>query len=267
MIPKSASLFALSLALVICVSASAINGPQRTWSGFKNLTLELAVPREKYVQLQPIPLTLTLSNMTKDVLNGHSALDFASGFVQVWIKSSNADWRTIDNLTVEKKLVIVKPREIKPDERITTNQVLSLGLERSFPEPGVYQIKVRLHNNDHSQTIESQPVAVRIDRPEGADLEAYNFIHANANVDLFFTGKQLGRNRRDDQSLETFVTVFGETSYGDDASFVLGERRSFEGDLEAARVQFAKLAKRQDFVFAKRVKDYLEKIRKRQNKN
>jgi hypothetical protein len=265
--PTSPLLLALSLALVLCVSASAIKAPQQTWSGFKDLTLEVAVPKEKYVQLQPIPLTLTLSNMTKDVLNGHSALDFGSGYVQVWVKPSNADWRTIDDLTVERKLVIVKPREIKPDERITTNQVLRLGLERSFPEPGVYQIKVRLHNNDHTQMIESRPVAVRIDRPEGADLEAYNFIHANANVDLFFTGKQLGRNKRDEQSLETFVAVYGETSYGDDASFVLGERRYFEGDLEAARLQFARLAKKQDFVFAKRVNEYLEKIRQRQNKN
>ena len=261
----------ITLALVLSASSAAQTARRSDWSGFKSLTLEVSFPKESYLQLQPIPVILTLSNKTTNTLHGHSGFHFGAGYARGWVRFADAEWREINDLSPLLILLAVDPREMKPNDQFTETQLLALKLEKIFPQPGTYQIKFRLVSGDGSQSVWSEPATIRINKPEGADLEAYNFLHKNTNPDFFFTGLRLSRDGRDDQLLDTFVAMFGETAYGDDATFLLaqrhfakGERHMPGGDLETARVLFEKLANKTDFALAKKAKEYLRQVEKKQ---
>lgn len=255
----------VSLVLLLTISATTTTAQQRPdWSGFKDLTFEVTTPKKSYLQLQPVPLTLTLSNQTDRVLKGHSALQFYANLVNVWIKGDGAEWREIDQLTLMRAQIFVHPRDMNPGDTFTKAEVLNLRLEKIFPQPGLYELKAVIMSADGSQTVASKPITIRIEAPEGADLEAYKFLHANTTPDYFYTGYGLVRNKLAEQTLETFVAKFEETAYGNDARFLLGQLRFATRDYEAARLQFERLAKTPDFAFAAKAKEYLVRIQKQQ---
>lgn len=256
----------VSLVFLLAFSATTTTAQQQRpdWTGFKDLTFEVATPKKSYVQLQAVPLTLTLSNQTDRVLKGHSALAFYVNLVNVWVRSDGAAWREIDQLTLMRAFTYVHPREMNPGDKFTVTQVLNLRLEKIFPQPGKYDLKAVVMSADGSQTVESQPITFRIDAPEGPDLEAYNFLHKHTQPDYFYTGSGLVRNKLAEQTLETFVAKFEETAYGNDARFLLGQLRFATREYEAARLQFERLAKTPDFAFAAKAKEYLVKIQIKQ---
>ncbi len=62
---------------------------------------------------------------------------------------------------------------------------LTLGLDKYFPKPGTYQLKMVLANPDRTQLIESNTLDIEIKEPTGIDREVYNLIknskHPNRN--------------------------------------------------------------------------------------
>ncbi|HEY0727944.1 MAG TPA: hypothetical protein VGD38_07750 [Pyrinomonadaceae bacterium] len=255
----------VSLVFILAISATTTTAQQRQdWSGFKDLTFEVTTPKKRYVQLQPVPLVLTLSNQTDRVLKGHSALAFYANHVNVWTRAEGAEWRKIDQLSMLRALIYVNPRDMSPGDKFTDTQLLNLQIEKIFPQPGMYDLKAVIMSADGLQTVESRPIRFRIEAPEGADLEAYNFLHAHTNPEYFYTGSGLVRNKTAEQTLETFVAKFEETAYGNDARFLLGQLRFATRDYEAARLLFERLAKTPDFALAASAKEYLARIQKRQ---
>ena len=254
-----------SIAFLLAISAAAANAqPRPDWYGFKDLTFEVTTPKESYLQLQPIPLVLTLSNQTDRVLQGHSALPFYANHVKVWTRAEGAEWRKIDQLSLLRALIYVNPREMSPGDKFTDTQVLNLRIEKIFPQPGTYELNALIMSGDGGQTVESQPTTIHIKAPEGKDREAYDFLHAHTQHELFFTGSNLVRNHTAEQTLEAFVAKFEETAYGNDARFLLGQLRFATREYEAARLQFERLAKTPDFALAASAKKYLAMIQKRQ---
>ncbi|HEX6046869.1 MAG TPA: hypothetical protein VFZ22_20420 [Pyrinomonadaceae bacterium] len=47
---------------------------------FEDFTLTLTTPKAKYLELQPIPIVLTLKNETNGPIVGHNGLEFGTGF-------------------------------------------------------------------------------------------------------------------------------------------------------------------------------------------
>jgi hypothetical protein len=183
-----------SLVLVLLISATtAAQRPE--WSGFKDLTLEITAPKERYLQLQPVPLIMTLSNKTDRVLNGHFALEFSARYVRMSVRRVGAEWRDAGQLTGLIADVYVKPRAINPGDKFTDNDILSFRTEEIFPGPGTYELKARLGCGDGSQIIESPPITLRIAEPEGRNLEAYNFLRRQTKPEYFFTGFGLSTAR------------------------------------------------------------------------
>ena len=254
----------VSLLILLAISAATTTAQQRDWSGFKDLTFEVTTPKKSYLQLQPVPLTLTLSNQTDRVLKGHSALRFYANLVKVWTRAEGAEWREIDQLTLLRALIHVNARAMNPGDKFTVTEVLNLQIEKTFPQPGTYDLKAVIMSADGRQTVESRPIRIRIEAPEGVDLEAYNFLHAHTNTEYFYTGFTLVRNKTAQETLETFVAKFEETAYGNDARFLLGQLRFATRDYEAARLQFERLAKTPDFALAASAKEYLAKIQIKQ---
>ena len=249
----------VSLAFVLLISAST-TAQRADWYGFKDLTLEIATPKRSYLQLQPVPLILTLSNRTDRVLNGHAALQFSAHYVRLSVRREGADWREAGQVTGLYAMVYPQARAMSPGDKFTANEILAFRTEEIFPGPGTYELKARLRCSDGSQLVESQPITIRIREPEGQDLEAYNFLREQTKPELFFTGFGSVRDNRAEETLETFVTQFSDTAYGDYATYLLGQVRFVKKDFTSARAQFERLANNRDFVFADRVRDYLAKI-------
>jgi hypothetical protein len=134
----------VSLAVVLAISATSTTAqPREDWNGFRDLTFEVTTPKESYVQLQPVPLILTLSNQTDRVLKGHSAFDFSASYIKLWARTEGAEWRRIEGLSTLIADVFVNPREMKPGDKFTDTQVLNLRTEQIFPQPGTYEVKPR----------------------------------------------------------------------------------------------------------------------------
>lgn len=225
---------------------------------FEELTLELSTTKKEYKLLEPIPILMTLANRTERVVMGHSALDFGYNYVDVYVKDDRNQMQKIDQLSTETKLVIAEPQAMKPNSEFRASLLLSLGLDHIFPEPGTYQIVARLYDLDRKKSVTSKPVTIRVVFPSGVDFQAFEYIKTYGNPSYFFTGMRLARNV---QVLETFVSAFGESAYGDYATFSIAEFHFANRDYEKARPYFEKLAAKRAFVFSEKASDYVEKIK------
>src|SRR5437764_15140449 len=73
---------AFLLVLVAFVSKSAKATGQT--SDFSGLVLEITTTKDAFVQLEPVPLDLTLTNSTKQTVLWHNALSFSLGFTHLF---------------------------------------------------------------------------------------------------------------------------------------------------------------------------------------
>ena len=253
--------FLLPAALFIVVLHSP--GRSAPVSGkFQDFTLILATPKERYLVLQPIPIFITLKNETETPLVGHNALEFGMGFLHLYIDRGDGPHEISVSLLT--KNVVVPPREFKPGEEVKTTDRLSLKLNEVFPKPGSYKLHVRLISNDGKESVSSKPIEVEIVEPDGLDAHALQFIRDHDEPAYFFTGIHAVKKPEQLQVLENFVAVYAESSYADEASFVLGEVQFAKRDYQKARKHFEKLSKKSDYAFAAEASDYLKLIDRRE---
>src|SRR4029079_2707376 len=97
---------------------------------------------------------------------------------------------------------------------------------------------------------------VEIVRPDRADAQALQFVRDHSDPAYFFTGMQAVKDAEQLKVLENFVAVYGDSSYGDDASFVLGEVQFALRDYQKARATFEKLSKKTNYAFAAEMADF-----------
>lgn len=256
--------FLLAAALLIL----AVHYPGRSApiSGqFKDFTLTLATPKARYLELQPIPIVITLKNETEAPLVGHKALEFGSGYIQLYVTRDGVSQK-IEDLSVVKRAVLAHPREFKPGEELKATERLNLKLNEIFPTPGKYQLLARLLSSNGQESVSSQPVEVEIVEPLGLDAQALQFIRANDEPAYFFTGARLIEKPAKLAVLENFVAIFGQSEYADEASLLLGRVQFTKGEYHKARALFEKLSKKSDFAFAGQASDYLKRIEREEKK-
>ena len=256
------------LLLVAALLILAVHSPGRSAPSqgkFMDFTLTLATPQVRYVELQPIPLVITLKNETNETLMGHTVLDFSSGYLQVYV-DRGAGPQKIEELSVVQALVRTTSREFKPGEEVTTTESLNLKLDKIFSKHGTYKLQARLTSSDGKETISSKPIKVEIVQPEGMDAQALEFIRANDEPGYFFAGPLAMEKPEKLQVLENFVAIFGETAYGNDASFRLGQVHAAKHEYQKARKLFEKLSKKSDYAFAGEATEYLKQIEREEKK-
>lgn len=228
---------------------------------FQDFTLTLATPKARYLELQPIAIVIRLKNETNEPLVGHNALQFGSGYIKLYVGSHK-----IEDLTVVKGAVVASPREFKPGEEVTTKQRLNLKLNEIFPQPGTYQLSARLISSDGQESVSSKPIEVEIAAPVGLDAQALEFIRAHDEPAYFFTGARLADKPEKLRVLENFVAVYGQSTYADDASLLLGRAQLTRGEYEKARAHFERLSKKQDFAFASEASEFLQRTDREERK-
>lgn len=251
-------------AITLTSSASVTYYQQNTEQAlpFSYLTLTTATPKEEYLLLEPIPITLTVSNETQRPILGHTALEFTNKFVELLVTKESGETRKAHDQSV---FSILSPREptrlIAPGERHQVDQTLLLHLGEDFPRAGTYKIQAVLKDVLGNEQIQSNFITIRIVEPRGRDRAALQYIAASRNASNFFTGVGFSNSEESRRVWEDFVASFGESQYGDHAAFKLGEFYFARRDYVKALRHFDKLSKKDRFVFVERVREYLKKIR------
>jgi hypothetical protein len=219
---------------------------------FSDLTLELTAPKQNLVQLEPIPIILTLRNKTAYSIISQTTLDFAAGRVQLFIIEDNREPVRIQNISPIAKFVVVDPGPIRPGERRQTKELLNIALDKVFPQPGSYQIQAVLRDDREKQQIKSNLLTLRVLEPTGLDMQAFDYLKHRTNPSYFFSG--LEAEKTESQLLE-FVSNFRDSSYGDHAAFLLSHLYFARKDHQRLIEQLNGF--RSDFIHADRVLYYL----------
>jgi len=190
---------------------------------FSNLTFEIATDKKEFVRLEPIPVTLTLSNKTDHTIPGHGALGFSANLVKVFVARNDDKPHEIQQLSPFAAEVVVRPVEMRPGESFQAKELLALNLGAVFPEPGAYRLYSVLFDPNSKQQVRSNTLSVHILEPEGIDRQAFEFLQANSKDANLLSGRYLSGNRKAQNALEMFVRIFDKSVYGDYAAFLLGE--------------------------------------------
>jgi len=77
-----------SFLLLTALFIVALHSPGRSASiseQFQDFTLTLETPKARYLELQPIPIVITLKNETNEPLVGHKGLEFGTGYLQLFV--------------------------------------------------------------------------------------------------------------------------------------------------------------------------------------
>jgi hypothetical protein len=102
---------------------------------------------------------------------------------------------------------------------------------------------------------------VEIVTPQGLDAEALKFIRANSDPDYFFTGIQRNPHGLLELSVvENFLALYAESTYGNDATFLLGELQYAKRKYLKARATLESLAKKPGYPLASDVAQLLRYI-------
>lgn len=230
---------------------------------FSELTLEISAKKNRFVRLEPVPVTFTLSNQTEKEIRGHAALSLNSKYLDLYMQYNGDEMQKIEYPSKEHRYFGVTSRRIKPRERFRHQHLISLGLDKLFPEAGVYRLQVEFQDDNLKEKIKSNIIEISIVEPTGVDLEAYNYLSTQVDASDFFEGV----TRPSPEKVSEFVARFGDSSYAPYAIYQLGQFHFIKGDYPEATRLLGKLAGRPDFVFSDRVLDYLNKSKDKLKSN
>lgn len=243
-----------------------VQGNFQDGSDFSKLSLEIDSTKKEFIQLEPIPIILTLTNKTSRPIKGHSAIDVSQNYVKLFVKRPGVEIKKIRELSLNRKLVVAADKVIEPGEHYQSNQILTLNLDEEFPQPGLYQLHAVLMDADGKREAKSNILTIRIAEPRGLDYQAFEYIKEKGTPADFFYGVDIPGSKNTQSVIEEFESSFGESAYGDYASFLLGEFYFLKEDYAKAHEKFDKVAKKADFIFASKIKEYLAKSKEKLEK-
>ncbi|MBI1829305.1 MAG: hypothetical protein HYR87_07525 [Thaumarchaeota archaeon] len=237
----------ISLSAILLFAGMVLAQETPPDSSFEQLTLKLSSTKEEFVQLEPIPVILSLSNNTNHPLLGHSVLQFTHGpIIQVFV-THNEETKEME-LSYLLSCISINKRIIQPGEHYNTTQALKIGLSEIFYEPGLYNMQVILHDADFKYVIRSNPVSINILAATGTQAEAIDYIKYTSNPAKFFTPLELNI-----PVLEQFLVRFKGTAQWNYVALLLGQTYSSSDNKDEhikALHLFEQLSKDKNFVFA-----------------
>ncbi len=188
---------------------------------FTDLTLEIVLPEQILLSLQPIPIVIKQSNKTNQPTMGYRKILFGFTPIGMYVRKIGDNGRVaIGNQSPLSILAYFINTQVAPGTSSETKGLIAIGLNRYFPEPGIYEIRAALSNDDGTQIIESNKVSIEIKMPTGANLAAYNLIKNSSLQDYMFGGMRF--NQAED-ILNTITLMHPNTPYGKQSAFLLGE--------------------------------------------
>jgi hypothetical protein len=226
---------------------------------FADLTLEISVPNRSYLPLEPIPITVKISNHTALGILGHGSTDFSSGYLRFDVKNAAGEERVFDRPSLELANNIIQRKIIPSGGHFQKTQILSFSLDRYMMSEGNYKLRA-VFSNGNDESIRSTWADIRIMRPSVLELGALEYLKKQTNVSSFL---HVIGDDEDADNHNSFIIQFPNTRYSEHALFLLAEHYYYRDDYVRAKQYFSQLNANKDFIFADRVDRYLEKISKK----
>ncbi len=267
MLRKNYFVFCISLLLVILQGVVAVSAQTKPIEQsnleirpFTDLTLEIALPEQTLLSLQPIPIVIKQSNKTNQPAMGYGKISFGLTPIRLYAKKNGSNEKVfLGNQSPISTLAFFTNVQIAPGKGSETKGLITIGLNKYFPEPGIYEIQAALRNDDGTQSIESNKVTIEIQKPTGLNLAAYNLIKNSSLQDFMFSGIKFNRAK---DILETLNLIHPNTPYAKNSSFLLGETHFELRQYPQALTNLIRLENDSNFIFAEKVKNYLTEIRR-----
>lgn len=232
---------------------------------FRDLTLEISLAKRDFVKMEPIPISIKVVNNKDYGVNGHFNMEFSHSKIKLFLGREKGKLNKV-NQNVSFVIACGKGgnRLIKPKEEHTSLELLSVKLEKFFPETGNYYMQVQMVDFTGTQQIESNVVLVEIKEPLGEDLKAYNYIKSQAKPDFFFSSALTGV-----KEMEYFIENFQNTAYApyvvfDLASLKVASEKTEK--VEEAILYLEELLGKKDFALKEKILSHLIKANLSLNK-
>jgi hypothetical protein len=175
---------------------------------FEQLTLEIATEKREVLPMEPIPITITLSNDTAKGITGHPLIEPGAGFLSIYVAAGDqpfrrfptADWPLLSFGNETRILEHGFQRSVSG--YVFYAHPANLDKERHgqylFESPGTYRIKAILKDLKGQEQIESNILSIKVKQPTGKDAAAYEFL----------------KNLRNEQDKDVYYGNFLLTSFG-----------------------------------------------------
>jgi len=262
---KIKALLLLSVAAILGLFIAGVaHPPQKNTDEalpFSYLRLEIESTKSDFLPLEPIPLLFKLENATKDPVRGHTALEFSQNHIDLFIVGSEGSVKRIDLAKPVSKLVEVVEKPFQPGEIHRSKELLTVGMNDILSQSGQYQIQAVIHGANSSEQVKSNLLLVRVSDASGPNQRALNLIRSESALPDKFAGYDLSQNQQALAILERLSNQFSETPYSDYASFRVGEFYFYTKKYDKAKEYLDKLADKNDFIFANKVSDHLNKLK------
>lgn len=226
---------------------------------FTSLTFEIKGPAQPVLSLEPIPITLKITNGNAQPALGYDGLDFDSVPVFLSVNKTGTTSKVWIPLQTIHKFTTFTHSSIGPQQSVVGKDLIKLGLDRLFAESGSYEIQATLASSDGKTLIESNRIQITSQAPTAVDLAAYNLIRDASFPEGVFSGREFDRAKN---TLETITRLHPNTAYARYASFVLGENYFYRKNYARSLLHLVKLENNTDFVYAEKVREYLDEIRR-----
>lgn len=267
MLRKDYSL-ALFLLVVFLQNAASVSpqtkpadSPDSQVRPFSDMTLEIALPEQTALALQPIPIIVKQINNTNQPVMGYGEIEFGLTPIAFYVKKNGSNERVAigHQSPVLQRLVTIS-RPVAPGRFSETKGLITMGLKTHFLEPGIYEIQAELSSlGERSQRIQSNKVTVEIKTPTGINSAAYNLIKNSPRPDFFFNGAQFDQLK---DILETLTVMHPNTPYAKNSAYVLGRTYFGRKQYQQALINFMRLENDNSFIFREKVREYLRELRR-----
>jgi tetratricopeptide (TPR) repeat protein len=212
------------------LNATAIFAKQQSEVlNFEDLTLQISLPKQNFVKLEPIPIAIEIVNNKTYPITGHFYTDFSAGFTKLLVGTDQENLIEVShNLSLRTASVKGDNKLINPKERQRNTQVLALKLEKIFPTMGKYYLRLQMEDFTGKQKVVSNILQIEIAEPSGDNLAAFAYMKQHTRVDFFFTPLNSVNK------LQYFVENFSSSVYGTHATFTLANIKLATGEYEEA---------------------------------
>jgi len=127
-----------------------------------------------------------------------------------------------------------------------------------FEKPGSYKLQFILYGG--TKPLLANEVEISIESPRGIDKEAYDFLKVKGKDNWF---GEVFTEKINSKVLMTFVDRYQDSTYGEPAVASLGRYFSHHGELEKAKIEFAKLESSANNFLVKRSKKDIAEIERK----
>jgi hypothetical protein len=244
----------LLIGLTVCTSLMLRKSHGQSISEMDGLMLEVKPSKENYLPGELITIKFKVVNKSSESLSLYKGSTVRDGYLTVLVADDNGSfkqylgpgWGTKD-ADYNEPLTLEPGQAFETEATVLWNQKLETGhlnrayaenletripTDYAFPTPGVYYIKAVLNSPLSKKHIESAPVRLALETPQGADLEVWNRIKDDGQYALFIqTGGLAERltgatTKEIAESLEALLQRYPDNHYSEQIRTSLNHRRS-----------------------------------------